>query len=112
MQRRGFLLSIGLFIAALIGGSRWLFGNRFQRNVAISYAELPEDVQVLSRQGFINAFPDLSVQDLIRKLYDRGVYNTDGFHINRIRDNAVNDPLIEFGKTAYARGSGGTRCCP
>ncbi len=63
---------------------------------------------MLFRQGFINAFPDLSVQDLIRKLYDRGVYNTDGFHINRIRDNAVNDPLNLLQNSCPGSGEAGS----
>ena len=101
MQRRGFLLSIGLLVAALIGGGGWLFGNRFHCRTDISYAELPQHLQALSRQNFASAFSNLSTDEIIRELCDRDVYDADGFHIQRVRDNAVDEPLREFADFSY-----------
>ena len=101
MQRRGFLLSIGLLIAALIGGGRWLFGNRLHCRTDISYAELPKHLQALSNQDFASAFSNLSTDEIIRELCDRDVYDADGFHIQRVRDNAVDEPLRAFADFSY-----------
>lgn len=96
MNRRRFLWCIRLISTAFIGCSTQLFHHRPALRTHLSYPNLPEDVQALYHLSFAKAFPDLTLEELIYELHDRGVCSETGFHINRVRMNSPRDSLVAF----------------
>lgn len=98
MNRRRFLWRVGLVSVVLNSVCALLFDNRSILKTWRSYSGLSEDIQALCHRNFIKAFPDLTLEDLIEKLQDRGILSWRGLSIDRIRRNAVSEQLIEFDK--------------
>ncbi len=103
MNRRTFLVSIGLVVSVFIGAGIWRSLDRLKPRKLPLWSELPGNIRALYRQDFVKAFPDLSMDDLIVELHTRGVYAQTEFHISRIRENAGSDPLIEFDGFVYTK---------
>ena len=102
MSRRRFLGLTGLILAALIGSGYSLFSRRLACK-KLSWGHLPDDVQALYQEDFLNAFPDIVLEDLIVALCDRGVYSWNGVQPDRIRGNAAHDSLIQFNELTYTK---------
>lgn len=98
MNRRPFLLRLPALCAFLLGGGTPLFARGFGLHCSRvdSYSDLPIDLQALYSPDFVRAFPDSTLDDLFEALRVRRVYTREKFDIARIRDNAANDPLVEF----------------
>ena len=101
MNRRHFLLRLAAISSLLFGGGALFFARRSYCGNADLYSELPVDLQKLYFRDFVHAFPELTLDDLFANLRARRVYTQAGFNISQIRDNAVNDSLVQFGDLFY-----------
>ena len=98
MNKRHFLLRLAAICSLLFGGGALFFARRSHcGNVDLTYSDLPADIQLLHSRDFVLAFPDLTLDDLLAGLRARRVYTQAGFDIAQIRDNSVEDSLVEFG---------------
>ena len=101
MNRRHLLLGLAAICSLLFGGGALFFARRSHCGNVDSYSDLPADLQKLYSRDFVHAFPDSTLDDLFAGLRARRVCTQAGFDIARIRDNAVEDSLVEFGNFYY-----------
>ena len=102
MNRRLFLKMCSGIGAALVVGSAWInLFNQFWKVEILLYSELPENIKSLYHQDFSRALPDLSLKDLLSELIRRDIYKNGVFHIQQIRFNAIDEPLVEFENFLY-----------
>ena len=96
MNRRRFLWRAGLVGVVLNSVRALLLDNGPTLKTAYSFSGLPEDIRALYHWSFIEAFPDSTLEELIRELQDRGICPWRRSRIDQIRSNAVYDKLIEY----------------
>ena len=97
MNRRRFLLRLAAICSLLFGGGALFFARHPQCGRVDSYSDLPADLQRLYFRDFVHAFPDLTLDDLFMGLRARRICTQAGFDIAQVRDNAIDDSLVEFG---------------
>ena len=71
LNRRLFLRCVGLVPAAFLGGVNLLSDCRSVLKAHPLCSEIPEDIQALYSPDFGKAFPDLTLCELIEKLFDK-----------------------------------------
>ena len=64
--------------------------------MGLAYSDLPKNIRALYHEDFVDAFPDTTLEEIVRELRDLGVCTWRGFSIERVRSNAADDPLVEF----------------
>ena len=97
MNRRHFLYGAGLAGAALLGGgSGVLFFTRQVDCMGFAYSDLPKNIRALYHEDFVDAFPDTTLEEVVRELRDLEVCTWRGFSTEQVRSNAADDPLVEF----------------
>ena len=96
MNKRHFLLRLAAICSLLFGGGALFFVRLSHCGNVVSYSDLPADIQLLHSRDFVLAFPDLTLDDLFAGLQARRIFTQAGFDIAQIRDNAVEDPLVQF----------------
>ena len=98
MNRRRFLLSLTTLCALLPGGGVPVLArhSRFHCGRIVSYSDLPADLRALYSPDFVRAFPGLTLDGLIEALCARHVLARGKIDAARVRDNAADDPLVEF----------------
>ena len=98
MNRRRFLLRLTTLCALLPGGSVPLLarGSRFHCRGIDSYSDLPAELQALHSPRFVRAFPDSTLDGLLEALRARRICTQGKLDAARVRENAVDDPLMEF----------------
>ena len=101
MNRRHFLLYLAAIGSLLFGGGVLFFARRSHCGNVDSYSDLPAEIQKLHSGDFLDAFPDLTLDDLLSGLQARRVCTRAGFDIAQIRDNAVEDTLVKFENFYY-----------
>jgi hypothetical protein len=102
MNRRSFLkfTSIG---AALLGGGV-LLSESFTKSISdVSFQNLPANIQALYSQEYMNALPDLSLEDLIVRLREKGIYRQGEFNISQIQSNSNKDSILKFNDFYYTQ---------
>ena len=101
MNKRHFLLRLAAICSLLFGGGALFVARRPHCGNVDSYSDLPADIQLLHSRDFVLAFPDLTLDDLLADLRARRVCTQEGFDIHQIRDNAVDDSLVQFRNFFY-----------
>lgn len=98
MNRRRFLLRLTALCALLPGGGVPLLacGSRFHCRGIDSYSDLSTDLQALYSPRFVRAFPDSTLDGLLEALRARRVCTWGKIDVARVRENAADDPLVEF----------------
>jgi hypothetical protein len=102
MNRRSFLkfTSIG---AVLLGGGV-LLSESFSKSISdVSFQNLPVNIQALYSQEYMKALPDLSLEDLIVKLSEKGIYKQGMFNISQVQTNSNDDSILKFNGFYYTQ---------
>jgi hypothetical protein len=102
MNRRSFLkfFAIG---AGLLGSGACISESLTESIDGLAYPSLPLNIQTLYAQGFSKALPTLSLEDLVLKLREKGVYKQGEFNASQIQANASEDLILTFNNSYYTQ---------
>lgn len=103
MSSRRLLLRFATMVSVLASGGAPVFGlgslagsDRVDSRYCFRGGRVPADLRALYSPCFHGAFLDLTLDDLLAALDVRGVHRRGRIDVARVRQNAADDPLVEF----------------